>query len=82
MLLGSSNKLKKVYQLEGLVCDIHAESMDAAVKMAPSKRQASELLSTTVFDYEPGSRLVLNGTAYVRRSFGYSLVVIYSFVLV
>ena len=53
---GSSNKIKKVYELEGLICDLFAESRDAESKVAPSKHHATELLSTTVFDYEAGAR--------------------------
>ena len=58
VFLGSSNKIKKVYELEGLICDLFAESRDAESKMVPSKHQATELLSTTVFDYESGARSV------------------------
>ncbi|CAB3993951.1 Hypothetical predicted protein [Paramuricea clavata] len=53
---GSSNKIKKVYELEGLISDLFAESRDAESRMVPSKHQAMELLSTTVFDYESGAR--------------------------
>ncbi|XP_028405303.1 protein maelstrom homolog [Dendronephthya gigantea] len=53
---GSPNKIKKVYELGGLVCDLFAESKDAETKVAPSKHNVMELLSTTVFDYESGAR--------------------------
>lgn len=71
--LGNSNKIKRVYELEGLVCDLFAESRDAESKMVPSKHQATELLSTTVFDYESGIRsgsrqLLLLIVAHAKQS--------------
>lgn len=51
------NKLKKVYELEGLVCDLHAHfTAGSGSSMGISKSKATELLSSTIFDYEPNSR--------------------------
>ena len=51
------NKLKKVYELEGLVCDLHAHFTAASGStLAISKSKATELLASTIFDYEPNSR--------------------------
>ena len=50
------NKLKKVYELEGLICDLHSHSSGTSQSVQLSKSQSTELLSTTVFDYEPGSK--------------------------
>ena len=53
------NKLKKVYELEGLVCDLHAHfTAGSGSSMGISKSKATELLSSTIFDYEPNSRYV------------------------
>ena len=53
------NKLKKVYELEGLVCDLHAHFTAASGStLSISKSKATELLSSTIFDYEPNSRYV------------------------
>lgn len=51
------NKLKKVYELEGLVCDLHSHfAAESGSTMGISKSKATELLSSTIFDYEPNSR--------------------------
>ncbi|XP_031552805.1 protein maelstrom homolog [Actinia tenebrosa] len=48
------NRLKKVYELEGLITDLHSHI--ATEGQSISKAQATDLISTTVFDYEPGAR--------------------------
>ena len=54
------NKLKKVYELEGLVCDLHAHfTAESGSTMGISKSKATELISSTIFDYEPNTRYVL-----------------------
>lgn len=51
------NKLKKVYELEGLVCDLHAHfTAESGSTMGISKSKATELISSTIFDYEPNTR--------------------------
>ncbi|XP_070556218.1 protein maelstrom homolog isoform X2 [Ptychodera flava] len=49
---GVDNKLDKVYELEGLVCDLFQHGSAPA----PSKHMAHELLTTSVFDYERDTR--------------------------
>lgn len=51
--------MKKVYELESLILDLFAESGGAETRVSPSKQHVTDLLSTTVFDYESGVRLVL-----------------------
>ena len=52
-----ANKLKKVYELEGLVCDLHAHfTAESGSTMAISKSKATDLISSTIFDYEPNTR--------------------------
>jgi len=48
------NRLKKVYELEGLVCDLysHIKTNERALP----KTQATDLISSTTFDYEKGVR--------------------------
>lgn len=56
------NKLKKVYELEGLVCDLHAHfTAESGSAMGISKSKATELISSTIFDYEPNTRCVMKG---------------------
>ena len=50
-----TNKLRKVYELEGLICDLHAHSENTPFGI--SKSQATDLISSTVFDYETNTRL-------------------------
>ena len=50
------NKLKKVYELEGLVCDLYSRGVSGSGGIGISKGKATELLSSTIFDYEPNSR--------------------------
>ncbi|XP_068733037.1 protein maelstrom homolog [Montipora capricornis] len=51
------NKLKKVYELEGLVCDLHAHfTAESGSTMGISKSKATDLISSTIFDYEPNTR--------------------------
>ena len=64
------NKLKKVYELEGLVCDLHAHFTAASGStLGISKSKATELLSSTIFDYEPNSRYVLTYSSFLIRVF-------------
>lgn len=49
------NRLKKVYELEGLICDLY-EHIAKGESSKISKAQATELISSTMFDYELGSR--------------------------
>nr|XP_006821431.1 PREDICTED: protein maelstrom homolog [Saccoglossus kowalevskii] len=49
---GTSNKITKVYELEGLVMDLFAHGSSGF----PSKNQAHDLLTTSVFDYERNTR--------------------------
>ena len=51
------NKLKKVYELEGVICDLHSHfTAESGSTMGISKSKATELISSTIFDYEPNSR--------------------------
>ncbi|XP_048588733.1 protein maelstrom homolog [Nematostella vectensis] len=50
------NKLRKVYELEGLICDLFSHVDQRSEYSGISKAQASDLLSSTVFDFEPGAR--------------------------
>ena len=52
---GMPNRIKNVYELEGLICDLygHISKVDS---QSMSKAQATDLISSTVFDYEPGAR--------------------------
>ena len=60
------NKLKKVYELEGLVCDLHALfTAESGSAMGISKSKATELISSTIFDYEPNTRYVLKSNIIV-----------------
>lgn len=62
------NKLKKVYELEGLVCDLHAHFTAASGStLAISKSKATELLASTIFDYEPNSRYFWTCIDFVDR---------------
>ena len=64
------NKLKKVYELEGLVCDLHAHFTAASGStLGISKSKATELLSSTIFDYEPNSRYVWTYCSVLIRVF-------------
>ena len=59
------NKLKKVYELEGLVSDLHAHfTAESGSSMVISKSKATELISSTIFDYEPNTRYVLIGSDF------------------
>lgn len=61
LIIEMPNKLKKVYELEGLVCDLHAHfTAESGSMMGISKSKATELISSTIFDYEPNSRYVTN----------------------
>ena len=61
LIIEMPNKLKKVFELEGLVCDLHSHfTAESGSMMAISKSKATELLSSTIFDYEPNSRYVTN----------------------
>ena len=64
------NKLKKVYELEGLVCDLHAHfTAGSGSTLGISKSKATELLSSTIFDYEPNSRYVWTNRSFLIRAF-------------
>lgn len=54
MFVGMPNRLKKVYELEGLVCDLYSHIKPD--ERALSKSEATDLLSSTTFDYEKGAR--------------------------
>lgn len=61
VIIEMPNKLKKVYELEGLVCDLHTHfTAESGSMMGISKPKATELLSSTIFDYELNSRYVMN----------------------
>ena len=51
---GVSNRLDKVYEVEGLLCELSAH-LDGR---APSFFEAQELLKTSVYDHERGTRSV------------------------
>ncbi|KAK3718270.1 hypothetical protein QZH41_013179 [Actinostola sp. cb2023] len=55
MYAGMPNRLKKVYELEGLICDLYGHVSKAEMQSI-SKSQATELISSTIFDYELGAR--------------------------
>ena len=65
-ILEMPNKLKKVYELEGLVCDLHTHfTAESGSTMGISKSKATELISSTIFDYEPNSRYVLADISFL-----------------
>lgn len=48
-----------MYELEGLVCDLFMESGEAFDGKVITLHNAMEILSTTVFDYNSGTRFVV-----------------------
>ena len=69
LIIEMPNKLKKVYELEGLVCDLHAHfTAESGSMMGISKSKATELLSSTIFDYEPNSRYVTNPSVLMEAN--------------
>lgn len=89
VIIEMPNKLKKVYELEGLVCDLHAHfTAESGSMMGISKPKATELLSSTIFDYELNSRYVMNPSLLMvantktckAKSLSYFVVTPYNFV--
>ena len=68
------NKLKKVYELEGLVCDLHSHfTAGSGSTMGISKSKATELISSTIFDYEPNSRYYLDKYVFANKIRAFTL---------
>ena len=53
---GVPNKLKRIYELEGLILDLEYHIAGLPPNFTRSKVQATDLMLSTVFDYDTGTR--------------------------
>ena len=53
---GRPNQLKRVYELEGLILDLDAHLNGHPINFSASKSVGTELITSTIFDYETGTR--------------------------
>ena len=53
---GRQNQLRRIYELEGLILDLDAYLNEEPQNFAQSISVATDLISSTIFDWDTGTR--------------------------